>query len=73
MLHLFMQKKQMETILLHMSDGIIAFNMEGKIILINPAAIKMLELLEKDDTFEKIFGKLNIDINLENLGKVIDN
>ena len=49
------KKKQMETILLHMTDGIIAFNMEGKIILINPAAIKMLELLEKDDTFEKIF------------------
>jgi len=61
------QKKQMETILLHMTDGIIAFNMEGKIILINPAAIRMLELLEKDDTFEKIFGKLNVDINLEKI------
>lgn len=61
------QKKQMETILLHMTDGIIAFNMEGKIILINPAAIKMLELLEKDDTFDKIFGKLNVDINLEKI------
>lgn len=61
------QKKQMETILLHMTDGIIAFNMEGKIILINPAAIRMLELLEKDDTFEKIFGKLNIDINMEKI------
>jgi len=61
------QKKQMETILLHMTDGIIAFNMDGRIILINPAAIKMLELLEKDDNFEKIFGKLNIDINLEKI------
>ena len=26
------QKKQIETILLHMTDGIIAFNMDGKII-----------------------------------------
>ena len=32
------QKNQIETILLHMTDGIIAFNMEGEIILINPAA-----------------------------------
>ena len=31
------QKKQMETILLHMNDGIIAFNMTGKVIHINPA------------------------------------
>jgi len=61
------QKKQMETILLHMTDGIIAFNMQGEIILINPAAIKMLELLEKDNTFDKIFGRLNVDINLEKI------
>jgi len=61
------QKNQMETILLHMTDGIIAFNMEGKIILINPAAVKMLELVEKDNTFEKIFNKLNVDINMEKI------
>ena len=38
------QKKQMETILLHMTDGIIAFNIEGKIIHINPAAKTFLGL-----------------------------
>ena len=59
------QKRQIETILLHMTDGIIAFNMEGKIVHINPAATDLLYLNEKDNTFEKIFGKLNIDINLE--------
>ena len=32
------QKKQIETILLHMTDGIIAFNIEGNIIHINHAA-----------------------------------
>uniref|UniRef100_UPI003FED43BF HAMP domain-containing protein n=1 Tax=Candidatus Merdicola sp. TaxID=3085652 RepID=UPI003FED43BF len=42
------QKKQMETILLHMSDGIIAFNMEGKVILINPAATRALSIMEED-------------------------
>lgn len=59
------QKKQIETILLHMTDGIIAFNMDGQIMQINPAAIQLLSLTEKDNSFDKIFGKLNIDINLE--------
>ena len=59
------QKKQIETILLHMTDGIIAFDMEGKIMHINPAATDLLCLTENENTFDKIFGKLNIDINLE--------
>lgn len=59
------QKNQIETILLHMTDGIIAFDMEGKIMHVNPAATDLLKLTEKDNSFEKIFGKLNIDINLE--------
>ena len=59
------QKKQIETILLHMTDGIIAFDMYGNITHINPAATELLGLSEKDNSFDKIFGKLNIDINLE--------
>ena len=59
------QKKQIETILLHMTDGIIACDMAGKIIHINPAAIQLLQLQENDKEFDKIFRKLNIDINLE--------
>ncbi len=61
------QKRQIETILLHMTDGIIAFDLEGKITHINPAATKFLELQKEDDNFEKIFKKLNIDINIEKL------
>ena len=60
------QKNQIETILLHMTDGIIAFDMGGKITHINPAATDLLGLSEKDNTFDKIFGKLNID-NLEKM------
>jgi len=59
------QKRQIETILLHMTDGVIAFDMEGQIMHINPAATDLLNLTEKHNSFEKIFGKLNIDINLE--------
>lgn len=59
------QKRQIETILLHMTDGIIAFDMEGNITHINPAATDLLKLTEKDNSFEKIFGKIKVDINLE--------
>lgn len=60
-----MQKKQMETMLLHMTDGILAFDMNGKISLTNPAATRLLRIMPEDDTFDKIFGKYNINVNLE--------
>ncbi len=59
------QKNQIETILLHMTDGIIAFDMEGNITHINPAATELLKLTEGDNSFDKIFGKINVDVNLE--------
>ncbi len=59
------RKNQIETILLHMTDGIIAFNMNGEIILINPAAKKFLSISPEDSTFEDIFGKFKLDINME--------
>lgn len=59
------QKKQMETILLHMTDGIIAANTEGKIIHINPAAKDLLNVKEGTKSFDDVFKPLNIDINLE--------
>lgn len=59
------QKKQIETILLHMTDGIIAFDMEGKILHINPAATRLLKLTPLDNSFEKIFKRLGVEINLE--------
>lgn len=61
------QKKQMETILRYMNDGIIAFNMKGKIIHINPAARNLLNIAEKEKTFEEIFSKLDEEINMEKL------
>ena len=61
------QKNQIETILLHMTDGIIAFNREGEIILINPAAKKFLSIRPEDETFDDIFKKFNLDINMEKI------
>lgn len=59
------RKNQIETILLHMTDGIIAFNMEGEIILINSAAKKFLSISPEDNNFYDIFGKFQLNINME--------
>ena len=61
------QKKQIEAILLHMTDGIIAFNMKGEIIHINTASKKLLEIKEDENTFSKIFERLDVDINMEKI------
>ena len=61
------KKNQIETILLHMTHGIIAFNMSGEIILINPAAKKFLSISPEDNTFNDIFKKFEIDINMEKI------
>lgn len=61
------QKNQIETIMLHMTDGIIAFNRKGRIILINPAAKKFLNIGPEDNTFEDIFKKFNLNINMERI------
>lgn len=61
------QKNQVEAILLHIKDGIIAFDLSGNVTYINPAAIDFFKLEKKDDTFEKIFNKINLDVNLEKI------
>lgn len=61
------QKKQIETILLHMTDGLIAFDIEGEIIHINPAAKNMLELAEEENNFDKIFNKFELNMNVEKI------
>lgn len=59
------QKLQTDTILNHMTDGVVAFDMKGDITYINPVAKQMLELSEKDNTFNKIFSRYDNDINME--------
>ena len=61
------RKNQIETILRHMTDGIIAFNMDKEIILINPEAKKLLSIRPEDVTFEDIFSKFKLDINMEKI------
>ncbi len=61
------QKKQIETILLHMTDGIIAFDLEGEVTHKNLAATRLLNIEENDNNFDKIFSKYSVDINLEKI------
>ncbi len=59
-------RKQTETILLHMTDGILAFNTKGDIIHVNPAAKKLMKLTDEKN-FDEIFEKYDEEINLERL------
>lgn len=61
------QRNQMETILLHLTDGIIAFDMQGKIILINPEARRLLKISPEDSSFDDIFKNSGVDINMEKI------
>ena len=61
------QKKQMETILLHMNDGILAFNKEGEIIQKNNAADKLMGLTGQEKNFKEIFDKIDSNMNLEKI------
>ena len=60
------EKKQKETILKHMTDGVITFNMDGNITYINPAAKQLLALKDDNANFKSIFGKFS-DINMEKI------
>ena len=60
------EKSKLETILLHLTDGVLAFNTQGNLIHANLAAKKLLKI-EKETIFEDIFKKIKIDINMEKI------
>ena len=61
------QKNQIETILLYMTDGVIAFDLEGQITHKNLAADKLLDLKGDETDFDQIFSKFDVDINMEKI------
>ena len=58
---------ELRKILLHTTEGIIAFDREGKIALINPAAKRLLKISPEDNSFEDIFRKYDKNINMEKI------
>ena len=61
------EETEIKTKLLHMSEGIIAFDINGKIDLIKPAAKLLLKISPEDYTFEDIFNKFKLNLNMEKL------
>ena len=59
------EKNKIETILMFLSDGVIAFDPDGNLIHANYAAKR---ILQKDDfsdvTFDSLFGSLGVDISV---------
>jgi two-component system sensor histidine kinase VicK len=59
------EKSKVETILNYMTDGVIAFNLEGTVIHANPAAKAMLNPEDTERSFNEFTSKYNMDITLE--------
>ena len=58
---------EMRKIILHTTEGIIAFDRTGNIALINPAAKRLLKISPEDNSFEDIFHKYDKNINMEKI------
>lgn len=53
------ERDKLDTLFLHMTDGVVAFDREGELIQCNPAANRMLaKNVEKTCTYGKLFGTL---------------
>lgn len=62
------EKIKIETILQNMTDGILAFNLDGKIIHINPEAQRLLGIQFLDDiVFDSFFKEIQADISMGDL------
>ena len=60
------EKTKIETLLENMTDGILAFNLDGKIIHINPEAKKLTDCGDEAE-FNSLFKNLGADITLGDL------
>ena len=58
---------EMGKIVLHTTEGIVVFNRDGTIALINPAAKRLLKISPEDNTFEDVFHKYDSNINMEKI------
>lgn len=62
------EKVKVETILQNMTDGILAFDISGKLMHVNPEAKRLLQRQYLDDIrFDRFFKEINADISLGDL------
>ncbi len=60
------EKTKIETLLKNMTDGLLAFNLEGKVIHINPEAQKLIDCAQ-NISFDTFFKELDADITMGDL------
>ena len=74
MLEISREKNKMEAMLINMTDGILAFGTDGKVIHMNPTAQKMFGVEAVDDVeFDDFFSKLDADIRMGDMLYFEDN
>ncbi|MCX7843345.1 MAG: cell wall metabolism sensor histidine kinase WalK [Clostridia bacterium] len=61
------EKSKIETILNYMTDGVIAFDIFGRVIHANPASKQIMGVFEPDMGFVEFAGKYDIEISLEDI------
>lgn len=61
------EKNKVETILNYMTDGIIAFNLKGEIIHINPVSKMMLGITECNMNFNEFSKKYHLGVSIEEI------
>ena len=53
------ERNKLDTLFLHMTDGVVAFDHQGKLIHCNPAANTMLQrTVAEDCTYDELFGQI---------------
>lgn len=61
------EKSKMETILNYMTDGVIAFNLHGKVIHTNPAASRLLGIEGSISTFQEYCSRFGFKYRIEDV------
>lgn len=61
------EKSKMETILNYMTDGVIAFNLQGNVIHTNPAASRLLGIEGSVGTFREYCGRFGFKYRIEDV------
>ncbi len=68
------ERNKLDTLFRHMADGVIAFDSDGRIIHINPEAVRMLgKEYDESSTYSQVFPGLDVEEqNLEEDGQYIE-
>ncbi|OPL07910.1 MAG: hypothetical protein AVO33_03310 [delta proteobacterium ML8_F1] len=69
---IYQEKSKMETIVNQMADGLVAIDLEGKIVHINQRALEIMNITElqaENLNYKRVLSQYNMELNLE---KIID-